>query len=327
MGHLLADIDTPELDQQLSGARAELAQAEAASELAKLTADRWAVLLKTSSVSEQEDAEKQGDLKLKLAAVDTASANVHRLEDLQAFTHVTAPFSGTLTSRAIDVGDLITSGKEMFRLSDISKLRVYVRVPQSATPGIATGVLAELTVPELPGRKFAAKVVRTSGAIDANSRTLLTELEVENPKNEILSGSYAEVGFADLKQDPSLVLPANTLLFRSEGTQVGVVGADNKVELKNITIGRDFGKTVEVVTAGITASDRVIMNPADSPDFRRGGERIAEAAPGSSRVLDETTANEVLHCRTKIRDRIIAHSGGCFTSPRGRGPGRGRAFI
>jgi RND family efflux transporter MFP subunit len=261
-GTLLADIDTPELDQQLSGSQAELVQAEAAQALAHITADRWAELLKTSSVSAQEDAEKQGDLKLKIAAVDTAKANVHRLEDLQSFSHVTAPFSGTLTRRDIDVGDLIVPGKELFRLAETSKLRIFVRVPQSATPGIVTGVDAELLVPELPGRKFTAKVVRTSGAIDASSRTLLTELQVDNSKNEILAGSYAEVSFPDVKQDASLVLPSNTLLFR-DGMEVGVVGADNKVTLKAITIGRDFGKTVEVAS-GITAQDRIIMNPVDS---------------------------------------------------------------
>lgn len=262
-GQVLAQIDTPELGQQLSGARAELLQAEAASSLAKVTADRWAALLKTSSVSEQENEEKQADLKLKLAAVDTAKANVHRLEDLTSFTRVTAPFTGTLTARLVDVGDLISSGKELFRLSDMSKLRVFVRVPQTATPSITTGVDAVLMVPELPARKFTAKVVRTSGAIDANSRTLLTELEVDNSKGEILSGSYAQVSFNDAKQNPALVLPATTLLFRAEGMQVGVVGKDNKVELRNITIGRDFGKTVEVA-GGITAQDKIINNPADS---------------------------------------------------------------
>src|SRR5262249_16432266 len=155
-------------------AKAELEQTEAAASLAKITAERWATLLKTASVSEQENAEKQADLKLKLAAVETAKANVHRLEDLDSFTHVAAPFSGTLTSRLVDVGDLISSGKELFRLSDTSKLRVFVRVPQTATPSIATGIDANLMVPELPAQKFTAKVVRTSGAIDANSRTLLT---------------------------------------------------------------------------------------------------------------------------------------------------------
>jgi len=262
-GQLLADIDAPELDQQLTGARADLVQSEAARALSKITAARWAELLKTASVSEQENAEKQADLKLKEANVDAAKANVHRLEDIQSFTHVTAPFSGTLTVRAIDVGDLISSGKELFRLADTSKLRVFVRVPQSATPGIANGIDAEMIVPEMPARKFTAKVVRTAGAIDANSRTLLTELEVDNPRNEILAGAYAQVSFGDLKQDPALVLPASTLLFRSEGMQVGVVAPDGHVELHSILIGRDFGKSVEVLS-GITAADRVIINPPDS---------------------------------------------------------------
>ncbi len=262
-GQLLADIDAPELDQQLSGARADLVQSEAARALSKITAARWAELLKTASVSEQENAEKQADLKLKEANVDAAKANVHRLEDIQSFTHVTAPFSGTLTVRAIDVGDLISSGKELFRLADTSKLRVFVRVPQSATPSIATGVDAEMRVPEMPARKFTAKVIRTSGAIDVNSRTLLTELEVDNSHNEILSGAYAQVVFGDLKQDPALVLPANTLLFRSEGMQVGVVGPDGRVELHSILMGRDFGRSVEILS-GITGTDRVIINPPDS---------------------------------------------------------------
>jgi membrane fusion protein, multidrug efflux system len=260
-GQLLADIDAPELDQQLSGARADLVQSEAARALS--TAARWAELLKTASVSEQENAEKQADLKLKEANVDAVKANVHRLEDIQSFTHVTAPFAGTLTVRDIDVGDLISSGKELFRLADTSKLRVFVRVPQSATPSIATGVDAEMRVPEMPARKFTAKVIRTSGAIDSNSRTLLTELEVDNSHNEILAGAYAQVVFGDLKQDPALVLPANTLLFRSEGMQVGVVGADGRVELHSILIGRDFGRSVEVLS-GITATDRIIINPPDS---------------------------------------------------------------
>ena len=262
-GQLLADIDTPELDQQLSGVRAELAQAEAALSLSKVTAERWAQLLKTSSVSEQEDAEKQADLKLKMASVDTAKANVHRLEDLQSFTHVTAPFAGTLTLRNIDVGDLISSGKELFRLADTHKLRIFVRVPQSATLSIAVGLQAEMTLPEKPAEKFAAKVVRTAGAIDVNSRTLLTELEVDNSKNEILSGSYAQISFNDLRQDPGLILPANTLLFRAEGLQVGVVDSEDKVALHSIAIGRDFGRSVEVLS-GITATDRVIVNPADA---------------------------------------------------------------
>ena len=262
-GQPLADIDAPELDQELSGARAGLAQAEAALALSKTTATRWSELLKTSSVSDQENAEKQADLALKEANVDAAKANVHRLEDLQSFTHVTAPFKGIITARDIDVGDLISSGKELFRLAQTRTLRVFVRVPQSATPGIATGVDAEMMVPEMPGRTFTAKVVRTAGAIDSVSRTLLTELEVDNSKDELLAGSYAQVSFGELKQAPALVLPSNTLLFRAEGLQVGVVGGDGRVELKKVVLGRDFGKTVEIL-AGISAADRVVINPSDS---------------------------------------------------------------
>ena len=163
----------------------------------------------------------------------------------------------------MDNGDLITSGKELFKLADITKLRVYVRVPQTAAPNMAIGLKASLIVPEKSGKKFPARIVRTSGAIDAGSRTLLTELEVDNPDNEILAGSYAQVGFEDVKQNPTLVLPANTLLFRAEGLQVGIVGADGKVELRSIILGRDFGKTVEIIS-GVNPSDKIIMNPADS---------------------------------------------------------------
>jgi RND family efflux transporter MFP subunit len=168
-----------------------------------------------------------------------------------------------MTTRNVDVGDLITSGKELFRLADAGKLRVFVRVPQSATPSVKEGLTAEMTVPEIPSKKFPAKVVRTSGLIDAQSRTLLTELEVDNSQNEIIAGSYAQINFSDVKSDPSLVLPSNALLFRAEGLQVGVVDADGKVVLRSITIGRDFGKTVEVLT-GITATDDIIVNPTDA---------------------------------------------------------------
>lgn len=276
-GQLLAIIDAPELDQELTGAKAELARTEAALALSKVTATRWAELLKTSSVSEQEAAEKQADLALKTANVDAATANVRRLENLQNFTQVKAPFAGNLISRSIDTGDLISPGKELFRLADMHVLRVFVRVPQPATPGITVGVDAEMTMPELPNRKFAAKVVRTAGAIDPNSRTLLTELEVDNSKNELLAGSYAQVSFDDLKQNLAMVLPSNTLLFRSEGTQVGVVGQDGKVELRKVVLGRDFGHTLEIVS-GITGTDRVIINPADSL-VSGTVVRIADAGP------------------------------------------------
>jgi membrane fusion protein (multidrug efflux system) len=262
-GKLLAEIDTPELDQELVAAKAGLEQAQAAFALSKVTAERWAELLKTSSVSEQEDAEKAADLKLKQANVDAAKATVERFQDLKAFCHVTAPFPGTITTRDIDVGDLISSGKELFRLSDTHTLRIFVHVPQSSTPGLTAGAEADIIVPEMPGRKFPAKVVRTAGAIDATSRTLLTELDVDNASNEIIAGSYAQVSFHDLNASPILTLPSNTLLFRSEGPQVGVVLPDGKVELHDVMLGRDLGANVEVLS-GIGASDKVIINPSDS---------------------------------------------------------------
>ncbi len=264
-GDLLAEIDTPELNQELAQSRAQLAQAEAALALAKTTAARWVQLLQMKSVSEQETAEKQADEKLKAATVEAARANVARLQDLQSFERVTAPFAGTITARGIDVGQLIAAGgsKELFRLTQTGTLRVYVRVPEAAVRGIAPGQNAELTMPELPGRVFPAKVVRTAGAISTESRTLLTELEVDNSKGELLAGAYAQVRFPDAKMEAALTLPSNTLLFRSEGSQVGVVGPDGVVHLRTVTLGRDFGPTVEIVK-GIEPKDRVVLNPADS---------------------------------------------------------------
>jgi RND family efflux transporter MFP subunit len=264
-GQLLAEIDTPELNQELARARAELAQSEAALALSKITAARWVDLLKTSSVSEQEAAEKQSDLALKTANVDATKANVRRLEELQSFAHVTAPFAGVITARRTDVGELIAavSGKELFRLAQTATLRVYVHVPQALARSVEPGQVAELMIPELPGRVFQGKVVRTSGAMDAFSRTLLTELEVDNRAGEILSGSYAEVRFPEAHQAAALTLPSNTLLFRAEGTQVGVVQADNSVQLRRVILGRDFGPTVEVLN-GVSSQDRVIINPPDS---------------------------------------------------------------
>jgi RND family efflux transporter MFP subunit len=262
-GSVLAEIDTPDLDQELAVAKAELNQAEANLTLAKVTAERWAELLKTSSVSEQENAEKDADYKLKQANVDAAKATVERYNDLKAFTRVVAPFTGTITARNIDVGDLITSGKELFRLADIRTLRVYVRVPQSEMLGIVVGGEADITIPELPGHKIAAKVVRTAGAIDANSRTLLTELDVTNTDNAMTAGAYAQVTFHDFNQAPALTLPSNTLLFRAEGPQVGVVNADGVVELRSITLGRDLGSDIEIL-GGVAAGERVIINPSDS---------------------------------------------------------------
>jgi membrane fusion protein (multidrug efflux system) len=264
-GQLLAEIDTPEVDQQLEQAKAEVAQADANLALAKSTAERWADLLKTASVSEQETAEKQADFELKKADLEAARANLHRLEDLKSFARVTAPFAGTITARDTDLGQLIVAGnaRPLFRLAQTNPLRVYVHVPQTLSRAIEVGQGAELTISELPGRKFEAKVVRTAGAMDPSSRTLLAELQVNNPKNEILAGSYAQVRFNDTQGDPTLTLPANTLLFRSQGMQVGVVDSGGKVQMRTVKIGRDFGQTLEILD-GVTAADRVVMNPSDS---------------------------------------------------------------
>jgi RND family efflux transporter MFP subunit len=264
-GQLLAEIATPELDQELDRARHDLAQVEATLALSKATADRYTELVKTASVSEQETAEKLADFTLKTAMGESARSNVRRLEQLQSFARVTAPFPGTITARQTDVGDLIAAGgaKELFRLAQTDKLRVSVRVPQTRALAIAPGQSAELLIPELPNRVFTAVVARTAGAISTDSRTLLVELEVDNVRGEILAGSFAQVKLAENKGAAPLTLPGNAFLFRAEGPQVGVVLPDGKVELRNVKLGRDFGQTVELV-AGVTAADRVILNPSDS---------------------------------------------------------------
>ena len=280
-GQLLAEIDTPELDQQLEQGRAQLAESEAALALAKTTAERWADLLKTASVSEQENAEKQADFKLKSATVEAQRANVHRLEELQSFERVTAPFAGTITVRDTDIGNLIMagSGKELFHLAQTQTLRVYVRVPQVVAREISTGQAAELLIPEIPGKKFPATVTSTSGAMMTDSRTLLVELQVDNAQAEILPGSYGQVRFVDPRISTALALPSNALLFRAEGLQVGVVGPNNKVELHSVQIGRDFGQNVEVLS-GVGSQDRVILNPSDSL-VSGTTVRIAESAPAT----------------------------------------------
>jgi len=260
----LAEIDSPEVDEQLAQSKAELDQAIAARDLAKITADRWTELLKTASVSEQETAEKKSDYVLKQANVEAARANVQRLEDTKSFDRVVAPFDGVVTLRNTDIGQLISagSGAELFRLAQTSPLRVYVRVPQTFAHAIINGQKATLTFQDLPGREFEATITRTSGAVDPSSRTLQVELQVPNPNGEILAGSYAQVRFSEDAAANVLTLADNALIFGAQGMQVAVVGPDNKVQLHSIKLGRDFGNTVEVL-AGLNATDRVIMNPPD----------------------------------------------------------------
>jgi RND family efflux transporter MFP subunit len=265
-GQLLAEIDSPELDQQLAQAQAQLAQTQAALDLAQTTAKRWTDLVKSQSVSEQETAEKTGDFAVKQADTHAAQANLQRLQALKNYDRVTAPFNGTITARNTDIGQLIAadSGPELFRLAQTDPLRVYVRVPQPLIRAVAIGQEADLVFQESPGKVFSATVTRTAGAVDPLTRTLLVELQVPNPKNEIFAGSYAQVRFHDAPAAAgTLVLSDNCLIFRAQGMQVAVVGADDKVVLHSVKLGRDFGNTVEILD-GLNATDRVILNPPDS---------------------------------------------------------------
>jgi RND family efflux transporter MFP subunit len=264
-GQLLAELDTPELERDLAQGRAEFAQSEAARALAETTANRWTEMRTARTVSPQEADEKVADLALKQATVEAAAAKVQRLEEMLGFSKITAPFAGTVTMRTLDVGQLVTAGegRELFRIAQADKLRVFVRVPQNYARTVSVGQVAEVAFTELAGRIFEGRIVRTAGTLDASSRTLLTELEVDNAKGELLAGSYARVRFTEAKPDATLTLPANALLFRTEGTMVGVVGPDNRVAMRNVTLGRDFGHTVEVLH-GVTIADRVVMNPPDS---------------------------------------------------------------
>lgn len=264
-GEVLAELDTPDLDRELLAARADLKQAEAGKALADSTAKRWTQLLLQKTVSPQEAEERQADASLKAAAVDAAAARVERLQDLTAFSKLTAPFAGTVTARMLDVGQLVnTSGNTaLYRVAQTDKLRVFVRVPQTFAHSVKVGQKAEITVPEVAGQKFEATVVRTAGAMDAASRTLLTEMEIDNSKGELLAGSFAQVRLADVKADAVLAISSNALIFRAEGAQVAVVTPENKIALHKIQMGRDFGPTMEVL-GGITAQDQVVLNPPDS---------------------------------------------------------------
>ncbi|HEY1791257.1 MAG TPA: efflux RND transporter periplasmic adaptor subunit [Verrucomicrobiae bacterium] len=264
-GQVLAEIDTPELDEQLAQAKAQVDQAKASLNLAKITSDRWNVLLKTASVSEQDAAEKQSDYVLQQANVEAARANLERLEDLKGFDRVTAPFPGVITARNTDIGQLISagSGPELFGMAQTDPLRVYVQVPQQYVHDIVTGQKAQLTFLEIPGRTFEATVTQTSGAVDPTTRTLQVELQVPNPKGEIFAGSYAQVRFNESADPAALTISDNAIIFRAEGTQVALVGPDNKVQLRKVKVGRDFGDVIEVLD-GLTATDRVVDNPPDS---------------------------------------------------------------
>src|SRR6201996_273348 len=276
-GQLLAVIETPELDQQLNQAQANLKTAQANEKLSEITAARWQNLLKTDSVSKQETDQAIQDLSARQATVDSMKADVQRLEQLQSYERVYAPFSGVITARDTDIGALINEGaggaqglaavpQELFHMAAVSRLRIFVSVPEVDSDAAQNGAKVPLTLDEFPGETFQGTIVRNSDAIDFNSRTLNVEVDIDNRNRRIKPGAYVFVHLKlpdnSVRAAHSLIIPANTLLFRSEGLRVGVVRG-NHAELMPITIGRDYGSTVEVTT-GLNPTEQVIVNPSDS---------------------------------------------------------------
>jgi RND family efflux transporter MFP subunit len=267
-GQLLAVIETPEVDQQLNQSRAELERMEANEQLAGVTSTRWQALLAKHAVSQQEADQARSNYIAAQAAVDGSKANVHRLEQLQSYERIIAPFDGVITARNTDIGDLIDAGsgsnnpRELFHLAAIGRLRVYVAVPEVDSDAIHNGDTAYLTEDSNPGMRIPGKVVRNSNAIDHVTRTLNVEVDVDNANGHLRPGAYVFVHFHLPAGGTAVTVPSNTLLFRSEGLRVAVV-RDNRVTLAPVTIGHDFGNTVEI-TSGITPSDSVILDPSDS---------------------------------------------------------------
>ena len=283
-GELLAEIDTPEIDQELLQARANRQQIAAQLEIAKISADRWQNLRKTDSVSQQEADMQSSSYQQAVANLAAADASVRRLEQLESFKHVYAPFSGVLTKRTVDPGALINAGsmgKQLFDIALLDPLRVYASVPQAYSPAIKVGMEAYLTLQEFPGQKFTGTVARTADAIDPATRTLLTEVDVSNKDGRLLPGSFGELHFKPAINVAKITVPVNAMLFRQEGVRVAVVGPDDKVQLRPISIGRDYGATLEVLS-GVSVEDRIIINPADSLEDGQVV-RVSDESPGGKR--------------------------------------------
>jgi len=286
-GELLATIDTPEVDQELNQAQASREQIVAQLALAKISADRWENLRKTDSVSAQEADVQTSGYKQSLANLAAADANVRRLEQLEGFKRVYAPFNGVLTRRNVDPGALInagssggSSGRELFDIERVDPLRVFTSVPQAYAPYIKVGNNATITLQEFAGERFVAKIARTAEAIDPNTRTLLTEVDVPNKDERLLPGSFGEVHFAVGSNVNKVTVPVNAMLFRAQGAQLAVVGPGNKVQLRAISIGKDYGTTLEILD-GVTIHDQVIINPPDS--LEEGQQvNVAPAPPGDT---------------------------------------------
>jgi RND family efflux transporter MFP subunit len=266
-GQLLAEIDTPEVDQQLRQAQADLGTAEANYQLARTTNERWKGLLATESVSQQDADQRAGDAAAKLAARQSAAANLARLQETESFKRVLAPFDGVVTQRNTDVGALINagqnSGSPLFRVADTHRLRIYVSVPQPYAGSIHRGQTAGLVFADRPGKRYAATVENTANALDASSRTLQVELQIDNAKGELLPGSYGQVHFDLAGDESTLRIPVNAVLFRTGGLQVATLDAQHRVHLKTITQGRDFGTEIEVLS-GLELGETLVVNPPDS---------------------------------------------------------------
>src|SRR3982075_1202287 len=283
-GQVLASIEAPDLDQQLAQARATLASAKANYDIAVVPADRYDILVKKQSIAQQTADQSAADAAAKKAVMDANEANVRQLEAMQSFKQLAAPFDGVVTLRNTDIGALInagsTAGQELFEISDLHRVRIYVQVPQAFSADLRPGLKATFEMPQYPGRKFDATLVTTSNAVNATSRSLLVELQADNPEGKLLGGAYCRVDF-QIPGDPNMVrLPATALMLVNRGVQVAVLGDGNKVVLKSVQLGRDFGDSVEV-TAGVTPQDRVIDSP---PETLRTGDivELAAATPSST---------------------------------------------
>lgn len=279
-GQLLADIDTPEIVKQLQQARADLNTAQANLNLSKITEQRYEGLKNTDAVSKQDVDNAHGDFEAKQAMVASAQSNVQRLEDTLAFNKIYAPFDGVITARQTDVGQLIDSGsggpaRELFHMAATATLRVYINVPQQYSPAAKPGLTADLTLAQFPGRTFKGELVRTANAIDLSSRTLLVEVDVKNPTGELLPGAFTEVHLKLPESTPAFILPVNVLIFRSAGLQIATVQDGKRAALIPITLGRDFGSEVEVIS-GLTGQEDVIVDP---PDSLVAGEEVQIAQP------------------------------------------------
>jgi len=292
-GQLLAEIETPELDQQLQQARANLNTAEANLKLAEITANRYQGLLKSDSVAQQDTDNAVGNYNADKAIVAADEANVRQLEQLQSFEKIYAPFDGVITVRNTDIGSLIQSGSgggpqtALFQIAQPGTLRVYVNVPETYSQAAKPGLTADLVLSEFPGKKFQGALVRTANAIDPNTRTLLVEVDVPNPTGTLLSGAYAELHLKLPTTISTYILPVNTFLFRQEGLRVAAVTDGKHAQLKPITLGHDFGNEAEVI-AGLDGNESIIVNP---PDSIESGQEVRVVTPAVSGVAQGGTAN------------------------------------